>query len=57
MVLRCPKCGGTHLEFDDGLPEVRRCACGHAFAVADDRWQVEPLASNPRWLEERAEAA
>lgn len=57
MILRCPRCGGQHLEFDLADPMKRRCACGHEWRVEDDLSQVEPLANDPRWTEPKEQAA
>ena len=58
MILRCPGCNGTHLEFEMSDPQIRRCLeCGIYFIAEEDYWQVEPLIYDPKWLEEQKEAA
>ena len=56
MILKCPKCGGQHIEYDVSIAEKRHCACGHTWTVEDDRAQIEPLVIDPRWHEPTAQA-
>ena len=57
MILRCPRCNGQHLEYTVADPQFRVCVdCGAYSVVEDDRWQVEPLAYDPRWLEPERQA-
>ena len=46
----------AHIEYDVSIAEKRHCACGHTWTVEDDRAQIEPLASDPRWHEPTAQA-
>ena len=47
MILRCPRCHGQHLDFEDADPRIRRCLeCGAYEIVEDDHWQVGDRTGN-----------